>query len=44
MLGQLKEGDIIDVGIDHNDSHQLLLASSELVVHNAIYRNTALSP
>ena len=40
MLGRLKEGDIIEVGIEKNDAH-VLMASSEFVVHKAIYRNTS---
>jgi L-fuculose-phosphate aldolase len=40
MLGRLREGDLIDVGIDGNDSH-VISASSEFVVHKAIYRNTS---
>lgn len=40
MLGQLKEGDIIEVGIERNDAH-VLMASSEFVVHKAIYMNTS---
>ncbi len=40
MLGQLKEGDIIEMGINKNDAH-VLMASSEFVVHKAIYKNTS---
>jgi L-fuculose-phosphate aldolase len=40
MLGRLKESDIVSLGIEQNDSH-MLMASSELVVHKAIYKNTS---
>ena len=40
MLGRLREGDIIEVGIERNDAH-ILMASSEFVVHKAIYKNTS---
>jgi len=39
MLGRLKEGDLIDTGLEKADSG-VLLASTELVVHRAIYRAT----
>ncbi|HEC34129.1 MAG TPA: aldolase [Chloroflexi bacterium] len=40
MLGQLREMDLIETGLEENDSG-VMLASSELVVHRAIYRNTS---
>lgn len=39
MLGRLKESDIIELGIEQNDAHSLM-ASTELVVHRAIYKKT----
>lgn len=39
MLGQLKPHDLIETGIDKNDSG-VALASTELIVHRAIYMNT----
>jgi L-fuculose-phosphate aldolase len=39
MLGRLKEGDLIETGLEKADSG-VLLASTELVVHRAIYRAT----
>jgi L-fuculose-phosphate aldolase len=40
MLGQLKPTDIIEVGLERTDAH-ILMASSEFVVHRAIYANTS---
>ncbi len=40
MLGRLRQSDIVSLGIEQNDSH-MLMASSELVVHKAIYKNTS---
>jgi L-fuculose-phosphate aldolase len=39
MLGRLREGDLIETGLEKADSG-VLLASSELVVHRAIYLAT----
>ena len=39
MLGRLKEGDLIETGLEKADSG-VMLASTELVVHRAIYRAT----
>jgi L-fuculose-phosphate aldolase len=40
MLGHLTETDLIETGLEQNDSG-VMLASSELVVHRAIYKNTS---
>jgi L-fuculose-phosphate aldolase len=40
MLGRLEERDIIDIGLDENDAN-VTLASTEIVVHRAIYQSTA---
>ena len=40
MLGSLRPEDLIETGIDTDDSG-IALASSELVVHRAIYRRTS---
>jgi L-fuculose-phosphate aldolase len=40
MLGRLEERDIIDTGLDDNDAN-VTLASTEIVVHRAIYQSTA---
>lgn len=40
MLGRLKPGDLIETGLDRDDS-MVTLASSELVVHRAIYQGTS---
>ncbi|MBC7335568.1 MAG: aldolase [Clostridia bacterium] len=40
MLGRLKRGDVIETGLEEDDSG-IALASSEVVVHRAIYRETA---
>jgi L-fuculose-phosphate aldolase len=39
MLGRLKEGDLIETGLEKSDSG-VVLASTELVVHRAIYLTT----
>jgi len=39
MLGQLKPHDLIETRLDKNDSG-VALASTELIVHRAIYQNT----
>jgi L-fuculose-phosphate aldolase len=40
MLGHLAEKDIVELPLDGDDS-QVLMASSEVVVHKAIYKNTS---
>ena len=40
MLGRLEEEDIVEVGVERNDAH-VLMASSEFVVHKAIYASTS---
>ncbi|OPX83862.1 MAG: L-fuculose phosphate aldolase [Pelotomaculum sp. PtaB.Bin104] len=40
MLGHLGEGDLVETGLVKNDSH-IILASTEIRVHRAIYKNTA---
>jgi L-fuculose-phosphate aldolase len=40
MLGRLRDGDIVQMGMNRNDAH-ILMASSEFVVHKAIYTNTS---
>jgi L-fuculose-phosphate aldolase len=40
MLGRLTARDIIDIGLDDNDAN-VTLASTEIVVHRAIYQSTA---
>jgi L-fuculose-phosphate aldolase len=40
MLGHLCERDIIETGLDE-DTSNIMLTSSELVVHRAIYQNTS---
>lgn len=40
MLGHLTQNDIIETGLEENDSG-VMLASSELLVHRAIYQNTS---
>ncbi len=40
MLGRLSEKDIVEVDLEGRDSH-ILMASSEVVVHSAVYRNTS---
>lgn len=40
MLGRLRPEDLIETGLDRDDSG-IALASSEIVVHRAIYRRTA---
>jgi L-fuculose-phosphate aldolase len=40
MLNHLQAEDLIETGLEEDDSN-VMLASSELVVHRAIYRNTS---
>lgn len=40
MLGHLTERDLIETGLEKNDSH-ITLASTEIRVHRAIYRQTS---
>jgi L-fuculose-phosphate aldolase len=40
MLGHLSERDLIETGLDEDNSN-IMLTSSELVVHRAIYQNTS---
>jgi L-fuculose-phosphate aldolase len=40
MLGRITQNDLVDVDLESPDSH-VLRASSEIVVHRAIYRNTS---
>jgi len=40
MLHNLKETDLIETGLDKNDSH-IALASTEIGVHRSIYKNTS---
>lgn len=40
MLGHLEPQDLIETGLDKNDSH-ITLASTEIGVHRAIYKGTA---
>jgi L-fuculose-phosphate aldolase len=40
MLGHLIEHDLIETGLDEDNSN-IMLTSSELVVHRAIYQNTS---
>ena len=40
MLGRLNEGDLIETGLEKNDSN-IILASTEIRVHRAIYQKTA---
>lgn len=40
MLGRLRPEDLIETGIDRDDSG-IALASSEIAVHRAVYRRTA---
>jgi L-fuculose-phosphate aldolase len=40
MLGRLKEGDLVETGLDKPDSG-IALASTELIVHRAIYMATS---
>ncbi|MHB8868942.1 MAG: class II aldolase/adducin family protein, partial [Thermoleophilia bacterium] len=40
MLGRLQPEDLIETGIDRDDSG-IALASSEIVVHRAVYQRTA---
>jgi L-fuculose-phosphate aldolase len=40
MLGRLEQRDMVELDLEQKDSH-VLMASSEVVVHSAIYRNTS---
>jgi len=40
MLGLLREGDVIETALDHDDGH-VIMASTEIVVHRAIYMATS---
>jgi L-fuculose-phosphate aldolase len=40
MLGHLNQMDLVETGLEENDSG-VMLASSELLVHRAIYKNTS---
>jgi L-fuculose-phosphate aldolase len=40
MLGRLEERDVIETGLDENDAN-VTLASTEIVVHRAIYQGTS---
>ena len=40
MLAHLEERDVIDIGLEENDAN-VTLASTEIVVHRAIYRQTS---
>ncbi len=40
MLAHLEENDLIEIGLEEDDSN-IMLASSELVVHREIYLNTS---
>jgi len=40
MLHNLKESDLIETGLESNDSH-ITLASTEVGVHRSIYKNTS---
>jgi L-fuculose-phosphate aldolase len=40
MLGRLRQADMIDVDLEKTDAH-VLMASSELAVHRAIYKSTS---
>lgn len=40
MLGRLAKRDIVEIDVEHDDS-TILMASSEVVVHRAVYRNTS---
>ncbi len=39
-LANIREGDVIEIGMESDDSN-IMLASSELLVHRAIYQNTS---
>ncbi|MFZ5646450.1 MAG: aldolase, partial [Bacillota bacterium] len=39
MLGHIQEGDLIETGLEKNDSH-ITLASTEIRVHRSIYKKT----
>jgi L-fuculose-phosphate aldolase len=40
MLGRLGPGDLVELPVEGDDSH-ILMASSEVVIHRAVYRNTS---
>jgi L-fuculose-phosphate aldolase len=40
MLGDLREGDVIETSLDHDDS-KVIMASTEIIVHRAIYQATS---
>jgi L-fuculose-phosphate aldolase len=40
MLGHLREGDLIETGLEKDDCH-ITLASTEIGVHRAIYKKTS---
>ena len=40
MLGNLRANDLIETGLDKNDSH-ITLASTEINVHRSIFKNTS---
>ena len=40
MLAQLEERDVVDIGLEENDAN-VTLASTEIVVHRAIYQATS---
>lgn len=40
MLSNLKEGDLVETGLQDDDSH-ITLASTEIKIHRAIYRETS---
>ncbi|WP_287155639.1 aldolase [Candidatus Solincola tengchongensis] len=40
MLSHLKEGDLVETGLQDDDSH-ITLASTEIKIHRAIYRETS---
>ena len=40
MLAQLEERDLVDIGLEENDAN-VTLASTEIVVHRAIYQQTS---
>lgn len=40
MLGALEKGDIIETALFSNDTH-VTLASTEIIVHRAVYKNTS---
>ncbi len=40
MLARLEERDLIEIGLEENDAN-IMLASTEIIVHRAIYQGTA---